>query len=775
MQAFRDLSISRKLTVITMLTSGVALIVACCAVLVYDIQSFKEKMAGNLSLLGAGFGINSTAALDFEDRAGGEALLTALRPYPHIVSAAIFNKDGDLFASYRREGLAEGVPGSPRPNGAYFEGGNRLLPRYLNIFHAIRKENDVIGTVYLRSDMGELTERLQDYAKIVALVVLGSLLVAFALSSRLQRLISGPILRLAEVESRVTREKDYSLRAEKESGDELGTLIDGFNEMLHEIQARDVELRLATEAAEQANRTKSAFLANMSHELRTPLNAIIGYSEMLQEEAEELGQVDLVPDLKKIHSAGRHLLALINDILDLSKIEAGKMDMHLETFEVVELVHEIETTIHPLVEKNGNVLVVHCPRDVGTMYADVTRVRQVLFNLLSNATKFTHQGRVILAVRRERLADGDQVTFRVSDTGIGLTREQMGRLFQAFSQADASIASKYGGTGLGLVITKRFCEMMGGDVTVESEPGQGSTFTVTLPARVTDRRAPAGAPAAAPAPVSAAEASVAEPAAAPADAGTILVIDDDADARDLLQRTLTREGFRVVCIAQSDDAVQAAREHRPDLITLDVLMPGLDGWRVLGSLKTDPELSQIPVIMITTVDDPMMGRALGAAEYLAKPLDRDRLVSVLRKYRPAARDSTVLVVEDDAAALELTSRALEQDGWAVKTAENGRIALAEMTKKQPDLIVLDLMMPEMDGFQFLGELRRNEAWTQVPVVVVTAKDLSVADKLRLDGFVQRIFRKGAYRNEELLGEIRSLLGRPGARTEAAVASRPETP
>jgi len=394
------------------------------------------------------------------------------------------------------------------------------------------------------------------------------------------------------------------------------------------------------------------------------------------------------------------------------------------------------------------------------MHADVTRVRQVLFNLLSNASKFTHQGRVILAVRRERLEGGDRIYFRVTDTGIGLTGEQMGRLFQAFSQADSSIAGKYGGTGLGLVITKRFCEMMGGDVTVESEPGQGSTFTVALPARVVDRRAAAPAPGKEEAPV------VAEPApAAPSYAGTILVIDDDADARDLLQRTLSREGFRVVCVAQGDEGLRLAREQPPDLITLDVLMPGLDGWRLLGALKADPRLSHIPVIMITMVDDPMMGRALGAAEYLTKPLDRDRLVSVLRKYRRHEHDSTVLVVEDDAAARDLTGRALEQDGWRVMAAENGRLALSEMARNRPDLIVLDLMMPEMDGFQFLAELRRNEGWTAIPVVVVTAKDLSVGDKLRLDGYVQRVFRKGAYRNEELLEEIRSLLqGQEAGRT-----------
>jgi GAF domain-containing protein/DNA-binding response OmpR family regulator/anti-sigma regulatory factor (Ser/Thr protein kinase) len=491
---------------------------------------------------------------------------------------------------------------------------------------------------------------------------------------------------------------------------------------------------------EVASRHKSEFVANMSHELRTPLNAIIGYSEMLEEDAADLDGGRLLPDLRKINAAGKHLLELINAVLDLSKIEAGKMELYLEEFGVARLVQDIAAVIQPLAARNGNRLAVECDPAVGAMRADVTKVRQALFNLLSNACKFTERGTVSLAVSREVLDGEEWLTFRVRDSGIGMTPEQMARLFQEFSQADAATTRRFGGTGLGLALSRRLCRMMGGDVTVESESGQGSTFTVRLPASV---------------PESQREETPATPAAeAPAVAGTVLVIDDEEAVRDLMRRFLTREGFGVTTASSGIEGLRLAREIMPDAITLDVMMPGLDGWAVLAALKAEPDLADIPVIMLTMLDDRNLGYALGASEYLTKPLDRERLAAVLRKYR---RDLPVLVVDDDEPVRQLVRRILEREGFRVTQAENGRVALERAREASPGLVVLDLMMPEMDGFEFVAEFRRHDGWRAIPVIVVTAKDLSEEDRARLNGGVERILQKGAYTREALLREVRDLV------------------
>ncbi len=521
------------------------------------------------------------------------------------------------------------------------------------------------------------------------------------------------------------------------------------------LQKANAGLEEAAEEAREANHAKSDFLAKMSHELRTPLNAIIGYSEMLHEEAEDMGDEAYLADLMKIQSAGRHLLALINDILDLSKIEAGRMDLYFENFEVPQMINEVASTILPLAAKNGNRIEVDCPDDVGTMHSDLTKVRQILFNLLSNACKFTEQGVIKLQVVQDAEDGNDWVEFRIADSGIGMTPEQQKKVFDAFTQADSSTTRNYGGTGLGLAITKNFARMLKGDVTVSSEPGQGSTFTVRLPLQ---------APALGVEEMGAEEAGedvIAEPAGDQAtsdSAKTILVVDDDPVARDLLRRHLSRGGYRVEVATNGEEAMRLAREISPDAITLDVLMPQMDGWAVLGALKEDPELENIPVAMLSIVDDRHIGYSLGASDYLTKPIDREKLLAVLARLCPNKGGRRVLVVEDDGPTRELVRRTLENRDWRVSEAENGVVGLRRLDEALPDLVLLDLMMPEMDGFEFLSRLRQEERWRDIPVVVVTAKTLTADDRSRLnDGYVTKLIDKREHNLESLLANLGEIL------------------
>jgi adenylate cyclase len=518
-----------------------------------------------------------------------------------------------------------------------------------------------------------------------------------------------------------------------------------------ELKHRQMELEQAREQAEQASRTKSQFLASMSHELRTPLNAIIGYSEILQEDVADLGRDNLVSDLKKIEGAGRHLLGLINDILDLSKVEAGRMDVFIEDVEIVPLLEEVRAIIIPLADKNGNVTEFHMAENLGTMRTDRTKLKQSLLNILSNASKFTENGRLTLVADRFE-SNRPMIRFAISDTGIGMTEEHLGRLFEAFSQADASTTKKYGGTGLGLAITRHFCQLLGGDVTVSSRPGEGSTFTITLP----DRPSTPTQLKLADVPIQSGELD---------DAPTVLVVDDDPAARDLLTANLKSTGYRLVQAANGEEALRLARTIRPDAITLDVIMPKPNGWEVLSALKADANLRDIPVIIVTVLSDRGIGLSLGAVDVLTKPVDRARLTALIHSL--LRRDGPVLVVEDDAGAREMIRQTIEKMGLLVAEAVDGRRALAWLgDHPAPAMILLDLIMPEMDGFEVLDALAAHAQWREIPVIVITAKQLTAAEHERLLRQAQKVIAKGSASRLDIAAAISAAVRRRPARAAA---------
>ena len=527
----------------------------------------------------------------------------------------------------------------------------------------------------------------------------------------------------------------------------VGGIVINLRDVSERYQA--IEMARQKTAADSANRAKSTFLANMSHELRTPLNAIIGYSEMLQEEAEDLNQPGFIPDLQKINGAGKHLLALINDVLDLSKIEAGRMELYLESFGIKGMIGEVVTTIGSLAKKNNNRIDINVADDVGDMRADLTKVRQTLFNLLSNACKFTSDGVVTLSAERNQDVDGKEwIVMSVRDTGIGMTPEQRAKLFQAFSQADASTTRKFGGTGLGLAISRQFCQMMGGDITADSEPGAGSMFTVRLPAMVAEL----------PTDLALAETVVTSPMQSMSTGMKVLVIDDDASARDMMRRALGRHGYHVEVAVGGEEGIAAARKHRPDVITLDVLMPQKDGYSVLAELKADSSLRAIPVVLVTLTTDRRMGFALGASDYITKPVDFDRLSEMLERLNGQAKDAGsdyVLIVDDDSSVRDLERRALERAGLTVEEAADGSAAIAHVDRHRPGLILLDLLMPGMDGFAVVERLQSRDDWKSISVIVVTARDLSVEDRERLRGRVQDVVQKSAQPLDQLAEIIRA--------------------
>ena len=683
MSPVNEMPLRWRLTLLITLISTLTLGTAFTGYYVLEVRRLHEDVAKTSDGIANQLSVNVTHILESNPEPSKEnlPLRVWLTANETIIAAVVYSPTNRVLASWIRPDSGASV-GSLRA--AYvqnFSTDEAVIPKKL-----VSRDNRRLGFLVLTARASEearrsLMEPLQAMAGLFLLSLLGGLLV----SRFLQRGISEPIAKLADIAQKVATEGDYSVRATVRGGGETAVLVDAFNSMLTTIQQRDAELVVAKNAAEkarerlaeinvmleeanrtleakvadrtaelqkamtaarEANQAKSAFLAKMSHELRTPMNANIGYSEMLIEDSNDRGDASAVSDLRKILSAARHLLGLINDVLDLSKIEAGKMDLYLETFDVWTIVHEVVATAQPLIDRNGNRLVIECPEDFGTMHADATKLRQILLNLLSNASKFTSAGELSLQIRREQTAEREFIVIGIRDTGIGMTADQMANLFQAFTQADQSTSAKFGGTGLGLAISRQFARLMSGDITVESTMGQGSVFTVRLPARVAPPKVtaiPVEAPVAVPAHPSPAT-PTAVSASTPARRGRVLIIDPDPAIHTSLENLLTKEGY-VVKLAQNDPAGLAlAAEFRPHVVILDILLPKINGWNVLAQLKAHPTLATVPIVFLTMTEQPESGFAFGAADYVNKPVDPARLLPILARHNSTHSENPVLVV-----------------------------------------------------------------------------------------------------------------------------------
>ena len=769
----RHPSLGQRLTRMSVVASSVALILACSAFLIYEYITFRSALVRSLETQAAITATNSESAILFNDAASATETLAALRAEPHIVSIHIFKPDGELFASYVRAGEPPGAPPSVAPDAPE---GPRFAPDRLIVTRRVLSERAPIGTLVVAADLDEMAARFQRYAGIVVGVIVCSLLTGLLLASRLQRRITRPILALVEAARTVSAAKTYSIRVDSGDDDELGTLAGTFNEMLAQIEARDRELRLArdelearvderTEALKQeigervrleeqlrhrnqeltnqnrrvqeANRLKSEFLANMSHELRTPLNAIIGFSELLVD-----GKVGPTTPKQKeflndVLVSSRHLLKLINDVLDLSKVEAGKMEFRPEPVDLAVLVNEVSDSLRALAATKHLEVTTAIDATVQTVLVDRSKLKQVLYNYASNAIKFTGDGGTIAI--RVKPESTDEFRVEVTDSGVGIRQEDLRHLFVEFQQLDSTTGKRYAGTGLGLALTKRILEAQGGRYGVDSVPGQGSTFFAVLPktSRGVVRRD-----------------SIPAAAVVATDRPLALVIEDEDADRRWVQKVLEQAGYSVVTARNGKEALARVKERSFDRITLDLLLNDISGWEVLRTIRHESLNQETPVIITTVLAEQQLGMGFAIQDYLVKPLRADELMQSLSQASVSKTgDREILVVDDNPQALKLMEDALAHLGYRSILERSGRSGLLAVANRRPAAVILDLMMPEMDGFQFLAELRKTEVGKDLPVIIWTMKDVGGDDRARLLATAQAVVPKGAGSLPQLVREL----------------------
>jgi signal transduction histidine kinase/CheY-like chemotaxis protein len=769
MSKIKHYSISRKLTALNLMVSGAALLLACVGFGLYDLYSFRMALVRNVAMQAQIVGDNTVSALLFNDPHTAEKTLAALNANHHLMYAQIYARNGQPFAAYWRERGGEVRPAPVIPSGEvqnyWFRDG------HLGLARSIVFENKVLGTVYIRSDLTAMTERMKSYAWIVVALFLLSLLVALLISRIFQRRISKPVTDLAETARIVSREKNYAIRAAPTDGqDELSTMVTAFNEMLEQIEERESALHKAHEELEQrveerttelavanreldlrnreverATQLKSKFLASMSHELRTPLNAIVGFSDLLSEQT--AGQLN---DKQKrfvnhIKQGSSHLLQLINDILDLSKIEAGQIELRCEAFQVNAALPEVLSTIRPLAMAK-QIAVHHNLAVELPVYADRVRFKQILYNLLSNAVKFTPKdGRIDIDCYKQ---DG-AVCISVADTGIGIRPEDQKLVFEEFRQVEGSNTTAQQGTGLGLAITKRLVEQQGGTMSLHSELGKGSRFTFSLP--LASEKSPQLQPA-----VVSGMSGVA-PSAFPGKP-LILVVDDEVSARELLTNYLS-PAYSVATAESGVEAMEKAKQTPPDAIILDVMMANGNGFEALVALRKQPETANIPIIILSIVDQKEVAFALGATDYLVKPIRKPLLIETISRYMPQHADdhAAVLLVDDDAETLELLDETLRSAGYETQTVQTGAGALEILSSKLVGAVLLDLLMPGMDGFQVIRHIREKETLRDLPIFVMTGKNLSAEEIALISRDTQAVFPKNGHWQKQLLTEIARVL------------------